>query len=96
MSERSLLRRSPNSWTVLVALALALLTIIAGVVFLLVLGLWGSHGPTESRLLMPEAEFTSRLLHVPAIVLLAVILLLLLPLLARYRRRARRTVPPQS
>lgn len=95
MSERSLLRRSPNSWAVLVALALALLTIITGVIFLLALGLWSSSRSSENRTLMPEAEFDSSL-HAPAIVLLAVILLLLFPLLARYRRRARRTVRPRS
>lgn len=95
MSERSLLRRSPNSLAVLVALALALLTIISGMVLLLALGFRSSHLSVESKTLMPDPAFDSAL-NVPAIVLLAVICLLVFPLLWRYRRRARRAIPPES
>lgn len=95
MSERSLLRRSPNSLAVLVALALALLTIISGMVLLLALGFRSSHLSVESKTLMPDPAFDSAL-NVPAIVLLVVICLLVFPLLWRYRRRARRAIPPKS
>jgi uncharacterized protein YneF (UPF0154 family) len=95
MSERSLLRRSPNSFAVLVALALALLTIVFGLVLLLALGFRSSHWSVESRTLMTEPAFDSAL-NVPAIILLAVICLLVFPLLGRYRRRARRGNPPES
>lgn len=94
MSERSLLRRSPNSFAVLIALALALLTVIGGVVFLLVAGLRSSNWSVEHRALMPEPEFDSAL-HLPAIVLLSVICLLVLTILWRYRRRGRKPVPTQ-
>jgi membrane protein YdbS with pleckstrin-like domain len=90
MSQKSLLRRSPNSLAVLVALALALLTIIFGLVLLLALGLRSSHWSVE-----PEPAFDSAL-NVPAIILLAAICLLLFPLIWRYRRRARKAVPPES
>lgn len=95
MSERSLLRRSPNSFAVLVALALALLTIISGLVLLPALGFRSSHWSVESKTLMPEPAFDSAL-NVPAIILLAVVCLLVFPLLWRYRRRARRAIPPAS
>jgi ribose/xylose/arabinose/galactoside ABC-type transport system permease subunit len=94
MSQRSLLRRSPNSIAVLIALTLALLTIASGMVFLLALGLRSSSLSVESRALIPEPEFDAAL-HLPAVVLLAAICLLLFTLLWRYRRRSRRTVPPQ-
>jgi len=95
MSQRSLLRRSPNSLAVLGALALALLTIVAGVILLLVLGIRHSNLSIENRALMPEAELDSAL-RMPAIILLATICLLLLPLLWRYRRRPRKAFPPES
>lgn len=94
MSERSLLRHSPNSIAVLVALALALFTIVAGVILLLAAGLRTSNWSVESRVLMPEPEFDSAA-HLPAIILLTAICLLLFPLLWRYRRRGRKTVPPE-
>lgn len=95
MSERSLLRRSPNSFAVLIALALALLTIISGLVLLLALGFRSSHWSVEGKTLMPEQAFDSAL-NVPAIILLTVICLLVFPLLWRYRRRGRRATPPES
>lgn len=95
MSERSLLRRSPNSFAVLIALALALLTIAAGVILLLAAGLRSSNWSVEGRALMPEPEFDSAL-HLPAIILLTTICLLVFPILWRYRRRARKDVPPQG
>lgn len=95
MSERSLLRRSPNSIVVLIALVFALLTIIAGVILLLAAGIRRSHWSVESNALIPKPEFESAV-HVPAIILLVAICLLLLPLIWRYRRRARRTLPPRA
>jgi hypothetical protein len=94
MSERSLLRRSPNSLAILVALALALLTIVIGVIVLLAVGLRSSNFSVESKALTPE-ELESAL-HLPAIVLLAAICLLLFPLIWRYRHRARKAVPPEA
>jgi ABC-type uncharacterized transport system permease subunit len=93
MSERSLLRRSPNSLAILVALALALLTIVIGVIVLLAVGLRSSNFSVESKALTPEPELESAL-HLPAIVLLAAICLLLFPLIWRYRHRRRKAVPP--
>lgn len=95
MSQRSLLRRSPNSLAVLAALALALLTIITGVIVLLAVGLRSSNWSVESRALTPEPELDSAL-HLPAIVLLAAICLLLFPLIWRYRHRARKAAPPEA
>jgi len=95
MSQPSLLRRSPNSLTVLAALVLALLTIIIGLIVLVSVGLRSSSLSVERKALMPEPTFDSTLL-LPAIILLAAILLMLLPLLLRYRRRARKAIPPQS
>ena len=95
MSERSLLRRSPNSLAVLGALALALLTVVIGVIVLFAVGLRSSNWSVESKALTPEPELDSSL-HLPAIVLLAVICLLLFPLLWRYRHRRRKVVPPEA
>jgi membrane protein YdbS with pleckstrin-like domain len=95
MSERSLLRRSPNSLAVLGALALALLTVVIGVIVLFAVGLRSSNWSVESKALTPEPEMDSSL-HLPAIVLLAVICLLLFPLLWRYRHRRRKAVPPEA
>jgi membrane protein YdbS with pleckstrin-like domain len=95
MSQRSLLRRSPNSLAVLAALGLALLTIVSGVIVLLAVGLRSSNWSVESRAMTPEPEWNSAL-HLPAIVLLAAICLLLFPLLWRYRHRRRKALPPEA
>jgi uncharacterized membrane protein len=95
MSQRSLLRRSPNSLAILAALVLALLTIISGLVLLLALGFRSSHWSVESKTMMAEPAFDSAL-NVPAIILLAAICLLLFPLIWRYRHRARKAVPPEA
>jgi len=95
MSQRSLLRRSPNSVAVLVALVFALLTIAAGLIVLLAVGLRSSNWSVESKALTPEPELDSTL-HLPAIVLLAAICLLLFPLIWRYRHRDRKAVPPEN
>jgi ribose/xylose/arabinose/galactoside ABC-type transport system permease subunit len=94
MNQRSLLRRSPNSLAVLIALTLALLTIIFGLVLLLALGFRSSHWSVESKALMPDPGFDSAL-NVPAIILLTVICLLVFSLIWRYKHRARKAAPPQ-
>lgn len=95
MSQPSLLRRSPNSLAVLVALTLALLTIITGVIVLLAGGLRSPNWSVESKALTPEPELESAL-HLPAIVLLVALCLLLFPLIWRYRHRSRKAIPPEA
>jgi putative exporter of polyketide antibiotics len=90
MLDRNLIRHSPNSLAIIVALGLALLTIIAGVGLLLLLGLRSSSTAVATTPLQSD-----RALHLPAIVLLVALLLLLLPLIWRYRRRATKPVPPR-
>jgi H+/Cl- antiporter ClcA len=94
MSEKSLIRRSPNSIAVLIALAFALLTITGGVVLLLAIGLRHSSWSVDSKAVMSDPESGSAF-HFPALVLLAAICLLLLPLLWRYRHRAKKPGPPE-
>ena len=93
MLDRNLIRRSPNSLAIVVALALALLTIIAGVFLLVLLGLRTSSTAVATTSAMTPLQ-VERTLHLPAIALLAAILLLVVPLLWRYRRRAAKPASP--
>jgi multisubunit Na+/H+ antiporter MnhC subunit len=94
MLDRNLIRHSPNSLAIIIALGVALLTIIAGVGLLLLLGLRSST--TAVAAVAATAPLQSdRALLLPAIVLLVALLLLLLPLIWRYRRRATQPVPPR-
>jgi hypothetical protein len=93
MLDRNLIRRSPNSLAIVVALALALLTIVAGVFLLVLLGLRTSSTAVATTAVMTPLQ-AERTLHLPAIALLAAILLLVVPLLWRYRRRAAKPALP--
>ena len=95
MSERNLLRRSPNSLAVVVALGLALFTIAAGMILLVAAGLRRSGASGQSQDLVPASEFGSAP-YTPIIVVLAAILLMMFSLLWRYRHRPRKTLPPDN
>jgi membrane protein implicated in regulation of membrane protease activity len=94
MLDRNLLRRSPNSLTIIIALGFALLTIIAGVGLLLLLGLRSSSTAVAATAVAAPLQ-SDHALHFPAIVLLVALLLLLLPLIWRYRRRATKPSSPR-
>ena len=93
MLDRTLIRRSPNSLAIVVGLAVALLTILAGVFLLLLLGL-RSSGTAVATTAVTTPLQSDRALHLPALVLLGALCLLLVPLIWRYRRRATKSVPP--
>jgi hypothetical protein len=95
MLDRNLIRHSPNSLAIIVALGIALLTIIAGLGLLLLLGLRSSSTAVATTAATAPHQ-SDRALHLPAIVLFVALLLLLLPLIWRYRRRATKPVPPQG
>jgi hypothetical protein len=94
MSDRSLLRRSPNSLILVLGLVLAMLTAVAGVLVLLGSALRHSSWSVDRIAFTPDPESDS-VLHLPLLVLLASVCLLVLPLLWRSRRRLRKAIPPE-
>jgi membrane protein YdbS with pleckstrin-like domain len=94
MSDRSLIRRSPNSLILVIALAFALLTTVAGVLLLLGSALRHSNWSVDRMAVTPDPESDS-VLHLPVVVLIAAICLLVLPLIWRYRQRIRKAISPE-